>query len=66
MIMKTDIDAELKLISGFVIKGNYHAAMNISISALNKCRQQDNQEGVNTFLGMIRKITEHMTEKYGG
>ncbi|MCK5396548.1 MAG: hypothetical protein KAJ32_11165 [Gammaproteobacteria bacterium] len=60
-----DIEAESKIIQSFVDKGNYHAAMNIAISALNDCRRKEDQLGIDVFLGVIRGIAETMTEEFG-
>ncbi len=60
-----DIESETKIIQQFVDKGNYHAAMNISISALNKCRRTDDQAGIDTFLDVIKGIATTMAEVFG-
>ena len=61
-----DIASETKIIYEFVEKGNYHAAMNITISALNECRRNNNQAGVDSFLDVIKSITNTMAEEFGG
>ena len=60
-----NIESELKIIQQFVDKGNYHAAMNISISALNECRRNKNQPGVNDFLDVIKGIANTMADEFG-
>ena len=60
-----NIESEIKIIQEFVDKGNYHAAMNISISALNECRRNNNQPGINRFLDVIKGIANTMTEVFG-
>jgi hypothetical protein len=60
-----NIESEIKIIQEFVDKGNYHAAMNISISALNECRSNNNQPGVDRFLEVIKAIANTMTEVFG-
>ena len=60
-----DIESETKIIQQFVDKGNYHAAMNISISALNECRRNKNQPGIDTFLDVIKGIANTMAEVFG-
>ena len=60
-----DIESESSIIQGFVDKGNYHAAMNIAISALNACRRDNNQFGTDVFLGIIKGIAETMTDDFG-
>ena len=59
-----DIASESKIILSFVDKGNFHAAMNIAISALNECRRNSNQSGVNTFLDVIGRIADTMDQKF--
>lgn len=60
-----DIESETKTIQEFVDKGNYHAAMNIAISALNACRRNKNQPGIDTFLGVIKGIANTMADEFG-
>ena len=60
-----NIESEIKIIQEFVDKGNYHAAMNISISALNECRRNKNQPGIDRFLDVIKGIANTMTEVFG-
>lgn len=60
-----NIESEIKIIEEFVDKGNYHAAMNISISALNECRRNKNQSGIDRFLEVIKGIANTMTEVFG-
>lgn len=59
-----DIASESKIIQSFVDKGNFHAAMNIAISALNENRRSNNQSGVNAFLDVIRRIADTMDQKF--
>jgi len=60
-----DIQAESSVIQEFTDKGNYHAAMNIAISALNACRRKSDQFGTDVFLGIINGIAETMTDEFG-
>ena len=60
-----NIESEIKIIQQFVDKGNYHAAMNISISALNACRRNKDQPGTDRFLDVIKGIANTMTEVFG-
>jgi ribosomal protein S7 len=60
-----DTEAETKIIQQFVDKGNYHAAMNISISALNECRRNNNQRGIEIFLDVIKDIANTMAGVFG-
>ena len=60
-----DIESETKIIQQFVDKGNFHAAMNIAISALNECRRNKNKPGIDTFLDVIKGIANTMAEVFG-
>jgi len=60
-----DVASETKTIQEFVDKGNYHAAMNIAISALNESRRINNQVDINTFLDIIKGIANTMAEEFG-
>ncbi len=60
-----NIESEIKIIQKFVDKGNYHAAMNISISALNECRRNKDQPGTDRFLDVIKGIANTMAEVFG-
>ena len=60
-----DIESEALRIQEFVDKGNYHAAINISISALNECRRIEEQVGVDKFIGIIKGIVNTMDEEFG-
>ena len=60
-----NIESEIKIIQEFVDKGNFHAAMNISISALNECRRNKNQPGIDRFLDVIKGIADTMAEVFG-
>ncbi len=59
-----NIESEIKIIQKFVDKGNYHAAMNISISALNECRRNKDQPGTDRFLDVIKGIANTMAEVF--
>ena len=60
-----DIPSEVEGIQAFVDKGNFHAAMNLAISAMNECRRERNQPGVDRFLEVIQHITDIMTSEFG-
>ena len=60
-----DIESEKSSIATFVDKGNYHAAMNIAISALNECRRNNDQAGCDEFLDVIKDIANTMVEAFG-
>jgi len=63
--MEMNIESESKTIQDFVDKGNYHAAINIAISALNECRRTKNQAGIDEFIGIIKGIANTMGEEFG-
>jgi hypothetical protein len=60
-----DIPTDIKTIQTFVDKGNFHAAINLSISAMNECRRDRDQAGVDQFLELIQSITNTMKDLYG-
>lgn len=60
-----DIEAEVLRINDFVDRGNYHAAINIAISAVNECRRNSDQSGVDKFLAVIKSIVKTMTDEFG-
>jgi len=60
-----DIESEVLRINDFVAKGNYHAAINIAISAVNECRRNSDQAGVDKFLKVIKDIVKKMTSEFG-
>lgn len=61
-----DIEAETIEIQNFVDRGNYHAAYNIALSALNACRRENDQAGVDHFIGVIRGIVDSLAAAFGG
>lgn len=60
-----ELEAETAQIQEHVDKGNYHAGINLAISAMNACRREENQEGVDYFLAMMNDIVNTMTEEFG-
>ncbi len=60
-----DIESKTKSIQKFVDKGKYHAAMNLTISALNECRRNKDQAGIDHFLNVIKGIADTMSEEFG-
>ena len=60
------IERELQRIQSFVDKGNYHAAMNLAISAMNACRREQDQQGVDVFIGAIQSIADTIRREFGG
>lgn len=60
-----DIESEIDRIQDFVDKGNYHAAINIALSAINACRRNNDQAGVDKFLVIIKGIVQTLAEEFG-
>ena len=60
-----DIQAEKSSIQTHLDKGNYHAAINLAISAMNECRRNEDQAGVDEFIEFIRGIVERMADEFG-
>ena len=59
-----DVQSEVVRVQGFIDRGNYHAAINIALSAMNECRRTGNQEGIDTFIEMIKGIANILAEKF--
>jgi len=60
-----DREAEARQIQEFVDKGNYHAAYNIALSGLNACRRNNDQAGIDRFIGIIREVVEALATEFG-
>ena len=60
-----NIESESGRIRRFVDQGNYHAAINIALSALNECRRNNDQAGVDAFISIIKGIVQTLTEEFG-
>jgi len=60
-----NIESEKENIQGHVDKSNYHAAINLAISAMNECRRNDNQAGVDVFIAYIKEIVDVMDAEFG-
>lgn len=60
-----DIESETKFIQDFVDKGNYHAAINTAISAMNARRKENDQAGIDHFLTVIKDIADTMASEFG-
>ncbi len=60
-----NIEVEAKEIQTFVDKGNYHAAYNIALSGLNACRRDNDQAGVDRFIGIIRGVVDSLADEFG-
>jgi len=60
-----DTEAEINRIQDFVDKGNYHAAINITLSCLNECRRNKDQAGINKFIVIIQGIVDTLAKEFG-
>ena len=60
-----NIESETIKIQSFVDKGNFHAAINLAISAMNECRRDKNQDGVDYFINFIKQIANTISEAFG-
>lgn len=60
-----EMKSETARIDDFVERGNYHAAINLALSAMNECRRADDQHGVDHFLGVIRSISDELAQRFG-
>ena len=60
-----NIESETARVQGFVDKGNYHAAINIALSAMNECRRINDQTGIDLFLDIINKISLTLIQAFG-
>ena len=56
---------EAERVREFVSIGNYHAAYNIALSALNACRREGDQAGVDACLALIREIVDALEREFG-
>ena len=59
------IDSKKDEIQDFVDRGNYHAAINVALSAMNACRREQDQAGVDHFLGVIQQVVAQLVREYG-
>jgi hypothetical protein len=60
-----NIEAYKEEVQGFVDRGNYHAAINIALSGLNECRRNNDQDGVDQCLTVIRGVVQALSEEFG-
>ncbi len=60
-----DHEALRRQIDEFVEAGNYHAAYNITLSALNECRRENDQGGVDACIDLIRGIVDRLADEFG-
>jgi hypothetical protein len=62
---KLEKEAEVKRVREFVEDGNYHAAYNIALSAMNACRREGDQAGVDDCIDLIREIVDALANEFG-
>lgn len=60
-----DINAETQNIQSHIDKGNFHAGMNLAISAMNECRRIEDQDGVDYFIDVIKGIADTISTTFG-
>lgn len=60
-----DIESEFRRVREFVDRGNYHAAYNVALSALNACRRERDQAGVDRCIEIIRGIVDALAAEFG-
>ena len=60
-----DIESEKQIIQSHVDKGNYHAGINLAISAMNACRKENDQAGVDSFIAVIKDIVDTLSKEFG-
>ena len=60
-----NLEGEAERVQEFVDRGNYHAAYNVALSALNFCRREQDQAGVDRFVGIIRSIVDALAAEFG-
>jgi len=60
-----DIESETEIINEHVDKGNFHAAINLAISAMNQSRRENDQSGVDYFINMIKAIVTKIEKTFG-
>lgn len=58
-------EAESQRIQEFVERGNFHAAINIALSAMNECRRNQDQQGVDHFIAVISDIVQRLGDEFG-
>ena len=64
-LYKMNIESETKNIQQHVDKSNYHAAINLAISAMNECRRINDQPGIDYFIDIIKAIANKIAEEFG-
>lgn len=53
------------MVEDFIKRGNYHAAFNIALSALNACRRNNDQPGVDHYIGIIQTLVKTLSDEFG-
>jgi len=61
-----NFEAEAARVRAFVGDGNYHAAYNIALSAMNACRRDGDQAGVDDCIALIRELVDSLAAEFGG
>lgn len=59
------IENEAERVRDFIARGNYHAALNIALSALNACRREGDRDGVESYIGLIREVVDSLVAECG-
>ncbi|MEJ2141100.1 MAG: hypothetical protein P8Y24_01880 [Gammaproteobacteria bacterium] len=59
-----DKQSYMERINTFIQKGNYHAAINVALSAMNACRKQQDQAGIDEFIDVIRGIVQTLAKEF--
>jgi len=60
-----EIESEKENIQSHLDRGNYHAAINLAISAMNECRRNKDQAGVDEFIDFIKGIVDRLADEFG-
>ena len=60
-----NIESKIDEIQSHIDRVNYHAGINLAISAMNEGRRNNDQACIDTFLGVIQGITQKMAEEFG-
>lgn len=59
-----DKNTLMERINTFIEKGNYHAAINVALSAMNACRKDRDQTGIDEFIDVINGIVQTLAEQF--
>ena len=60
-----NFDAYKDEVQDFVDRGNYHAAINVALSGMNACRNEQDQAGVDRCLGVIEGVIRQLVLEFG-